>query len=103
MLTAVRHGSITKTTIGDTDNCGLMTFGQERLNGAADRSAAKDGQVLPHFQQIVSGASMPPCPITAVFNSSASGWSVVGWLVHNKGSRALGGLSISGKVGLNGL
>jgi hypothetical protein len=32
-------------TIADYD------FGQQRLNGAADWSAAKDGRVLPHFQR----------------------------------------------------
>jgi hypothetical protein len=41
-------------------------FGQQRLKGAADQSAAKDGQVLPHFQQIISGALMLLCRITAV-------------------------------------
>ncbi len=45
----------------------IKDFGQQCLNGGADRSAAKGGQVLPHFQQIVSGASMLPCPIAAVF------------------------------------
>jgi hypothetical protein len=30
----------------------MYDFGQQRLNGGADWSAAKDGQVLPHFQQI---------------------------------------------------
>jgi hypothetical protein len=42
-------------------------FNQQRLNGAANQSAAKDGRVLPHFQKIVSGALTPPCPIVAVF------------------------------------
>ncbi len=41
-------------------------FGQQRLNGAVDWSATKGGRVLPHFEHIVSGTSMPPCPITAV-------------------------------------
>ncbi len=45
----------------------INNFGQQHLNGAANRSAANDGQVLPHFQQIVSRASTPPCPIAAVF------------------------------------
>ncbi len=45
----------------------INDFGQQRLNGAADLSAAEDGRVLPHFQQIVSGASTPLCPIAAVF------------------------------------
>jgi hypothetical protein len=40
---------------------------QERLNGAADWSAAIGGQVLPHFEHIVSGALTPPCPVVAVF------------------------------------
>ncbi len=57
-LTAMRRaGGNKKTTmIGNTDN-----------RGAADWSATKDGRVLPHFQQIVSGALMSPCPIVAVF------------------------------------
>jgi hypothetical protein len=46
----------------------INDFGQQRLNGTAnDWSAAKGGQVLSHFEHIVSGASTPPCPITAVF------------------------------------
>ncbi len=45
----------------------MNDFGQQRLNGAADWSAAKGGQVLPHFEHIVSGASTPPCPFPAVF------------------------------------
>jgi hypothetical protein len=45
----------------------IYEYRQQRLNGGADRSAAKDGQVLPHFQQIVTGALMPPCPIAVVF------------------------------------
>ncbi len=45
----------------------INNFGQQRLNGAANWTAAKDGQVLPHFRQILSGALMPPCPIAAVF------------------------------------
>ncbi len=46
----------------------IYNFGQQRLNGGADRSAAKDGWVLPYFQQqlIGSGASMPPPPMGAV-------------------------------------
>jgi hypothetical protein len=44
-----------------------LGYRQQRLNGSADQSAAKDGRVLPHFQQIVTGASMPPCSIAAVF------------------------------------
>jgi hypothetical protein len=46
---------------------GAKDFRQQRLNGSADRSAAEGGRILPHFQQIVSGALMPPWPITAVF------------------------------------
>jgi hypothetical protein len=42
-------------------------FGQQHLNCTTEWSAAKDGQVLPHFEQILSGAWMPPCPIAAVF------------------------------------
>ncbi len=74
----------------------LYYYDKQCLNGTADRTAAKGGQVLPHFQQIVSGASMPLCPIAAVFNSSASGQSVIGWSVHNKGSQALGGFPPKG-------
>ncbi len=44
----------------------IYDYRQQRLNGGANRSAAKDGQVLPHSQQIVTGASMLPCPIAAV-------------------------------------
>jgi hypothetical protein len=44
----------------------IYNFGQQRLNGSAYQSAAEDGQVLPHFQQIVSGASMLLRPMVAV-------------------------------------
>jgi hypothetical protein len=44
----------------------IYNFGQQRLNSAAEWSATEGGQVLPHFKHIVSGASTPPCPITAV-------------------------------------
>jgi hypothetical protein len=55
---ATKKMTISDTVIGDRQQC---------LNGAANWSAAKNGQVLPHFEHIVSGASMPPCPIAAVF------------------------------------
>jgi hypothetical protein len=45
----------------------INDFGQQRLNSAAGWSATKGGQVLPHFQHILSGVLMPLCPITAVF------------------------------------
>ncbi len=45
----------------------IYDFVQQCFNGAADWSAAKGGQVLPHFKHIVSEASMLPCPIVAVF------------------------------------
>jgi hypothetical protein len=45
----------------------INDFGQQRLKGGADQSAAKDGQILPHFKHIVSGALMLSCPIVAVF------------------------------------
>jgi hypothetical protein len=44
-----------------------MNPNKQLLKDAADWSAAKDGQVLPHFEQILSGAWMLPCPIAAVF------------------------------------
>jgi hypothetical protein len=45
----------------------IYNFGQKCLNGATDWSDAKDGQIFPHFEQILSGAWMPLCPIAAVF------------------------------------
>ena len=52
-------------------NKGSRTLGgfppKQRINGSADQSAIKGGQVLPHFQQIVKGTTMLPCPIAAVF------------------------------------
>jgi hypothetical protein len=45
----------------------INDFGQQRLNSGADWSAAGDGQVLPHFEHIVSGTLTPPCPMAAVF------------------------------------
>jgi hypothetical protein len=52
-----------KKAISNTDNCQLMTSGQQCLNGTANWSAAKEGQVLPHFKHIVSGidAAVPYC------------------------------------------
>ncbi len=44
----------------------IYNFGQQRLNSGTNHSAPKDGQVFAHFQQIVSGALMLPCPIAAV-------------------------------------
>ncbi len=64
MLTA----AATKTKpIGDDDDRRFTNYHQQCLNGGADWSAAEDGQVLPHFRQIVTGAPTPPCPIAAVF------------------------------------
>jgi hypothetical protein len=34
----------------------IYNFSQQHLDGAANWSAAKDGQVLPYFDQILSGA-----------------------------------------------
>jgi hypothetical protein len=48
------------------DNCQFYDYCQQRLNGGADWSAAKDGRVFAPLQQIVSGVSMLPCPIAAV-------------------------------------
>ncbi len=67
----------------------MNNFGQQRLNGTANQSAAKGGWVLPHFQHIISGVLMFPCPILAVFNYLCGwlvghlfvGWLVVGWSV----------------------
>jgi hypothetical protein len=70
-------GATKQTTIGKTDNHQL-TIGQQCLNGGANRSAAKGGQVLPHFQQIVSGASMLPCPIATVIKIFCKRLLVVG-------------------------
>jgi hypothetical protein len=66
LLTAARRGGQQKK-----QQSGILTipnddFGQQRLNGTANWSATKDDQVFPHFQQIVSGALMPPCPTMAV-------------------------------------
>ncbi len=66
----------------------ITNFGQQHLNGTADWFAAEDGQVLPHFQQIVNGALMLPCPIKTVFNSSASG-RLVSWSVGRSVSRSV--------------
>jgi hypothetical protein len=61
---ATLTAAATKTKpIGDDDDRRFTII----VNGGADRSAAEDGRVLPHFQQILTGASMPPCPIAAVF------------------------------------
>jgi hypothetical protein len=58
----------TKTKpIGNYDKSPIYNYRQQCLNGVANRSAAKDGQVLPHFQQIVTEASTLLCPIAAVF------------------------------------
>jgi hypothetical protein len=50
----------------------INSFHQQHLNCATDWSAAKGGQVLLHFEHIVSGAATPLCPIAAVFKKSAA-------------------------------
>jgi hypothetical protein len=57
----------------------ISNFGQQCLNGVANRSAANDGQVLPNFEQILSGAWMLPCPIAAVILIPLH--SILCWLV----------------------
>jgi hypothetical protein len=66
----------------------INDFGQQHLNDAADQSIAKGGQILPHFEHIVSGALTLPSPIAAVFQLLCSlsvishWWLVVGhWLL----------------------
>ncbi len=51
---------------------------QQCLNSGADWSVTKDGQVLLHFQQIVTGTSTLPCPTAAVFQFLCSQLLVVG-------------------------
>jgi hypothetical protein len=56
-------------------------YHQQRLNGA-DWSAAKDGRVFAHFQQIVSGALILPCPIAAVIQFFCGQSVIIGhWLL----------------------
>jgi hypothetical protein len=57
----------------------MYDYRQQRLDGGADRSAAKEGRVLPHFQQIVSGASMPAVPYCGciLISQLVSHWSLV--------------------------
>jgi hypothetical protein len=64
MLTAA---AMKKTTIGNTDDSQLKTLVNSTSTAAPDWTSAKDGQVLQHFKQIVSGASTPLCPMAAVF------------------------------------
>jgi hypothetical protein len=45
----------------------INDFGQQCIKGIANLSAIEGGQVLPLFEHIVSGVSMLPCPIVAVF------------------------------------
>jgi hypothetical protein len=66
----------------------IYDFGQKRLNGGADWSAAEDGQVLPHFQQTVKywginaavpygGCILIPLrPVTGRSVGQSVGWSV---------------------------
>ncbi len=76
----------------------IKDFGQQRLNGGADWSAAKAGQVLPHFQQILSGALTLPCPIAGVF-WFLCGQSLVGRLVGWSVSRS----AVQSKIRVPGL
>jgi hypothetical protein len=55
----------------------IYNFGQQSLNSSNNGSAAKDSQVLLHFQQIVSGVLTPLCPMEAVIYFLC-GWSA-GW------------------------
>jgi hypothetical protein len=69
----------------------INDFGQQCLNGITNWSAAKGGQVLPHFEHIVSGASMPPCPIVAVFSILCKrSWLVCQLLVDSPQIRVVG-------------
>jgi hypothetical protein len=54
------------TTIGNADDRQLTNFVNSASTAPVNWSAIKGGQVLPHFKHIVSGASTPPWPITAV-------------------------------------
>jgi hypothetical protein len=76
----------------------INNFGQQRLNGAADWSAAKGGKILLHFQHIVRGVLMLLCPIMAVF-LFLCGWPlIVGHRsTDNTGFQALGGFPPEGK------
>ncbi len=74
MLTA---GGYKKKTIGITDKL-INNFGRQLLNRAANWSAAKGGQLLPHFKHIVSREPTPPCPMAAVFYVFRVGWLLVG-------------------------
>jgi hypothetical protein len=60
------RGATTKNNNRQYWQSPINNFGQQHLNGATDWSTAEDGNVLPHFRQIVSGASTPPCTMVAV-------------------------------------
>jgi hypothetical protein len=57
----------TNKKIGKTDDRQLMILVNSASTAPPIGLPPIDGRVLPCFQQIVSGASMPPCPIVAVF------------------------------------
>ncbi len=58
----------TKTKpIGDDDDCQFTIIVNSASTAAPIGLPPKMAEFLPHFQQIVAGASMPPCPIAAVF------------------------------------
>jgi hypothetical protein len=67
ILSAANSGGYKKINKWQSSVSPLNNFDQQCLNGAADWSVAKGGQVLPLFEHIVSGASMLLCPIAAVF------------------------------------
>jgi hypothetical protein len=85
MLTAA---ATKKTTIGVADNHQLTTLINSASTVLPIGLPPKGGQVLPHFEHIVSGVSMLPCPMVAVFKflcgqlvGRSVGWLMVCWLV----------------------
>jgi hypothetical protein len=54
MILSAPYGDIMLTAAA-TKKTTLKIFGQQRLNGTADWSAAEGSQVLPHFEHICSG------------------------------------------------
>ncbi len=96
------HATITAVRWAATKNnwrSPIYDFGQQRLNGGADWSAAKDGQVCHTSNRLLVGHWRRRALWWLLFNSSVVGWSVGCWsLVVNKGSWVLGGIPWKGKV-----
>ncbi len=86
-----------QTTIGNTDNHQFMTIINSTSTAVPIGLPPKMAKFCHTSNRLLVGRQRRRALWRLYFNSSAMSWSVVGhWLVHNKGSRALGGFPPKG-------